>query len=206
MKKYLYAIGILTPLLYVFNVVLGGALWLGYSHMRQAISELTMAGAPNLALMDALFTIYGFLLLTFSIGFSLRWGKAGNRPLSISGIALAACAAAGLLMKFFRQDPIGEPLTFTGSMHLVLAGVTSLGTIFAIFFAAAGFHKLPYVSGLRVFSLVMGAIVLISGGLTAAGTTQLPAIFGILERTTIGSFMLWLLVISINLLKHDTAD
>jgi hypothetical protein len=206
MKKYFYAMGILTPLLYVFNVVLGGALWPGYSHMRQAISELTMAGAPNLALMDALFTIYGFLLLTFSIGFSLRWGKAGNRPLSISGIALAACAAAGLLMKFFRQDPIGEPLTFTGSMHLVLAGVTSLGTIFAIFFAAAGFRKLPYVSGLRVFSLVMGAIVLVSGGLTAAGTTQLPAIFGILERTTIGAFMLWLLVVSINLLKHDTAD
>jgi hypothetical membrane protein len=206
MKKYLYTVGILTPLLYVFNVVLGGALWPGYSHVRQAVSELTMAGAPNLALMDALFTIYGFLLLTFSIGFSLSWGKAGNRPLTISGAALAACAAAGLAMKFFRQDPIGEPLTFTGTMHLILAGITSLGTIFAIFFAAAGFRKLPYAGSLRVFSLVMGTIVLLSGGLTAAGTTQLPAVFGILERTTIGAFMLWLLVVSINLLKRNTTD
>lgn len=206
MKKRLYALGILTPLLYIFTVVLGGALWPDYSHVRQAISELTMAGAPNLALMDALFTIYGILLLTFSIGFSLRWGKAGNRPLTISGATLAVCAAAGLAMKFFRQDPIGEPLTFTGMMHLILAGITSLGTIFAIFFAAAGFRKLPYGAGLQIFSLVMGSIVLLSGGLTAAGTTQLPAIFGILERTTIGSFMLWLLVISKNLLKREAAD
>ena len=206
MKKTLYVLGILTPLFYIFNVILGGTMWPGYSHVRQAISELTMAGAPNLALMDTLFTVYGFMLLAFSLGFSLRWGKAGNRPLTISGIALAACAAAGLAMKFFRQDPIGEPLTFTGTMHLILAGVTSLGTIFAVFFAAAGFRKLPYGAGLRVFSLVMGAIVLVSGGLTAAGTTQLPAIFGILERATIGSFMLWLLLISINLLKRDAAD
>ena len=29
MKNYLYTVGILTPLLYVFNVVLGGALWPG---------------------------------------------------------------------------------------------------------------------------------------------------------------------------------
>lgn len=203
MKKMIYILGILTPLLYVFSVVLGGALWPGYSHVRQAISELTMASAPNLALMDTLFTVYGCMLLAFSLGFSLRWGKAGNRPLTISGIALIACSAAGLLMKFFRQDPIGEPLTFTGTMHLILAGVTSLGTIFAIFFAAAGFRKLDQAGDLRVFSLVMGAIVLVSGGLTAAGTTQLPAIFGILERTTIGSFMLWLLVVSIILLKRD---
>jgi hypothetical protein len=91
-------------------------------------------------------------------------------------------------------------------MHLILAGVTSLGTIIAIFFAAAGFRKLPHAGGLRVFSLVMGVIVLVSGGLTAAGTTQLPAIFGILERTTIGAFMLWLLVISLSLLKRDRAD
>jgi hypothetical membrane protein len=206
MKKTLYVVGILTPLLYIFNVVLGGALWPGYSHVRQAISELTMDGAPNLSLMDALFTVYGCMLLVFSLGFSWRWGKAGNRPLTISGMTLVACAAAGLAMKFFRQDPIGEPLTFTGTMHLILAGVTSLGTIFAIFFAAAGFRKLPYGTGLRVFSLVMGAIVLVSGGLTAVGTTQLPAIFGILERTTIGSFMLWLLVISMNLLKLDVED
>jgi hypothetical membrane protein len=203
MKKYLYWTGILTPLLYIFTVVLGGALWPGYSHVRQAISELSMSGAPNLALMDGLFSFYGMLLLAFSIGFSLRWSKAENRPLTLSGIALALCALAGLLMKFFRQDPISEPLTFTGTMHLILAGVTSLGTIFAIFFAAAGFHKLPFGAGLRVFSLVMGFIVLVSGGLTAAGTTQLPAIFGILERTTIGAFMLWLLVISVTLLRRD---
>lgn len=204
MKKFLYLIGMFTPLLYIFSVILGGALWPGYSHARQAISELSMGGAPNLALMDNLFTVYGLLLLVFGIGFSLHWRKAGNRQLAASGMALVLCALAGLLMKFFRQDPIGAALTFTGTMHLVLAGVTSLGTIFAIFLAAAGLRQLENTGALRTFSLVMGAIVLVSGGLTAVGTTRFLAIFGILERTTIGSFMFWLLVTSVTLLRRDT--
>jgi hypothetical membrane protein len=204
MKKNIYLIGIITPLLYIFSVILGGALWPGYSHVTQAISELTMASAPNLGLMDSLFTAYGLLLLVFSAGFAFIWRKSGNKGLAASGIVLVCCALAGLLMKFFRQDPIGEPLTFTGFMHLILAALTSLGTIFAIFLSASGFRKLENTRGLRTFALVMGVIVLISGGLTAVGTTQLPAVFGILERITIGSFMLWLLVISIALLYQDS--
>jgi hypothetical membrane protein len=203
MKKALYLIGIFTPLLYIFTVILGGALWPGYSHATQAISELSMETAPNRSLMDLLFSVYGWLLLVFGIGFIYRWGKAGSRQLTAGGVTLVLCALSGLLMGTFRQDPIGAPLTFSGLMHLVLAGVASLGTIFAIFLASFGFRKLDYAAGLSKFSLVMGILVLISGGLTAAGTTQFPAIFGILERITIGSFMLWLLVLSMVLLKQD---
>jgi len=43
--------------------------------------------------------------------------------------------------------------------------------------------------------------VVVTGGLTAAGTSLFPHIFGILERMTIGAFMLWLLVISWRLSK-----
>ncbi len=203
MKKILYWNGILTPILYITAVILGGTLWPGYNHVTQAISELSMASAPNRGLMDALFGIYGWLLLAFGVGFALRWNKTGNKALTASGIVLAICALSGLLMAFFRQDPVGSPLTFTGLMHLILAGVASLGTIFAIFLGASGFRQLDSAKGLPVFSLIMGMLVFISGGLTAAGVTQFPAVFGILERITIGSFMLWLLVTSALLLRTD---
>ena len=203
MRKGVYITGVITPVLYIFTVILGGMLWPEYSHKTQAISELSMASSPNLALMDSLFTIYGILLFVFSLGYTILWSRRKNASLTAAGIALIICALAGLLMKFFRQDPIGTPATFTGIMHLVLAGMTSLGTIFAIFLGAAGFGKQAKLTGLKGFSIVMGILVVLTGGLTAAGPTLFPSIFGFLERLTIGSFMIWLLVTSISLLKND---
>ena len=107
-------------------------------------------------------------------------------------------------MAFFRQDPIGAPLTFSGTMHLVLAGVTSLSTILAIFFGNPGFGRMDALKALRPFSISCGFLVLTTGGLTAAGTALLPNIFGILERSTIGSFMLWLLVVSWSMLRYGS--
>jgi hypothetical membrane protein len=203
MKKALYWVGIITPLIYTAAVILGGTLWHGYNHLTQAISELSMESAPNRGLMDTLFGIYGWLLLIDGAGFACRWRKAGNKLLAASGIVLMLCSLSGLLMGLFRQDPIDAALTFTGSMHLILAGAASLSTILAIFLAAAGFQRLEYAASLSRFSLVLGIIVLVSGGFTAAGTTQFPSIFGMLERITIGSFMLWLLVCSAFLLDRD---
>ncbi|AKM81901.1 MAG: hypothetical protein UT28_C0001G0082 [Berkelbacteria bacterium GW2011_GWE1_39_12] len=46
MKRFYY-FGIIASLIYIFAVILGGFLWTGYSHISQAISELTMTLAPN---------------------------------------------------------------------------------------------------------------------------------------------------------------
>lgn len=202
MKKWFYLCGLAAPLLYIFTVILGGALWPGYSHVRQPISELTMASAPNLGLMDALFAAYGILL--FLHGFGLAASAKRNPPMRVSGLLMVLCALAGIAMVFFRQDPIGAPLTFTGTVHLILAGVTSLSTILVIFFGAAGFSRMDAPKALRPFSIACGILVLATGGLTAAGTALFPYIFGILERTTIGIFMLWLLVNNWSMLRHGS--
>lgn len=74
----------------------------------------------------------------------------------------------------------------------------------AIFFGAAGFGRIQAVPRLKPFSVLMGFVVLVTGGLTAAGMQLFPQIFGILERTTIGAFMLWLLVINWQFLKYPS--
>jgi len=202
MRKVYSWIGFSAPLVYIITVILGGFLWQGYSHTRQPISELTMAGAPNLALMDGLFLFYNLLLLIFSLAFWQMARKNSSTPLTISAIFLTICALTGVGFSFFRQDPTNAPLTISGTIHLVLAGIASLSTILAIFSSAAGFGRLTAYRRLKPFSLVMGSLVLVTGGLTAAGASLFPNFFGILERLTIGSFMLWLLVISWHLLRR----
>lgn len=201
MKKSILTTGVIAPLLYIFTVVLGGALWPGYSHARQPISELTMASAPNLALMDALFLAYNALLLVFAAGVFRLAAREKNTPLKVSGISLMFCALTGLAMAFFRQDPIGAPATFNGTMHLALAAVASLSTILAIFFGAAGLGRMEETRSLRLFSRLMGLAVVMTGGLAAAGTSLFPHVFGILERLTIGAFMVWLMIISQRLMQ-----
>jgi len=201
MRKRIFTPGLIAPLLYIFTVVLGGALWPGYSHARQPISELTLASAPNLALMDTLFLVYNALLLVFATGISRLAIREKNTPLKLSGVFLVICALSGLAMAFFRQDPIGAPATFTGTMHLALAAVASLSTILAIFFGASGLGRMEETRSLRLFSRLMGLAVVVTGGLAAAGTNLFPQVFGILERLTIGAFMLWLMIISRRLMR-----
>ena len=38
MNRKLALMGMLAPIIYVFHVVLGGFLWIGYSHLSQPIS------------------------------------------------------------------------------------------------------------------------------------------------------------------------
>lgn len=201
MKKSVFTSGLIAPIIYIFTVVLGGALWPGYSHARQPISELSMASAPKLALMDALFLAYNTLLFIFAVGVLRLATREQNAPLKVSGVFLVVCALSGMAMAFFRQDPIGAPATFSGTMHLALAAVASLSTILAIFFGAAGLGRMEETRSLRLFSRLMGLAVVVTGGLAAAGTSLFPQVFGILERLTIGAFMLWLMVISRRLMR-----
>jgi len=63
MKNRILSIcGALAPILYIMTMVLGGAIRPGYSHIAQAVSELIETGAPNKALLDALFIIYNLLV------------------------------------------------------------------------------------------------------------------------------------------------
>lgn len=102
-KSTIHKLGLSAPLVYIFTVILSGTLWPGYSHTRQPISELSMAGAPNLAIMGILFLIYNVLLLVFSVGFTITYKKEGNKPLTASGVFLTICALTGIAFAFFRQ-------------------------------------------------------------------------------------------------------
>jgi len=192
LKNKFYIFGIISAVFYIGAVMLGGILWPGYSHVRQAISELTFRQAPNLPLMQSLFWIYNLSLLICSVGLFLH---AKTKTMKASATFLAACALAGVMMFFFPQDPLHTTLTTSGLLHLIFAGVASITTLLAVSFAAAGEWRENRKLG--IFSWIVFGVIMLSGPITAMAPTMLPEYFGIVERITIGTFIVWLLIYSL---------
>lgn len=196
MKSKFYVFGITAAVIYVFAVILGGLLWPGYSHVSQAISELTFRQAPNQAIIQPLFWAYNLLLLAFAVGFFM-WTE--KKTLKASAIFLALCAFSGVMMFFFPQDPMNVALTTSGLLHFVFAGMAAITTLLAVLLAAIGTWKEN--RKISIFSIIIEAIIFISGPITASAPTTIPQYFGISERVTIGSFIVWVFVFSLYLGK-----
>ena len=197
-EKLLSAAGVAGPLVYVLAVVLGGALRPGYSHMGQAISELIEAGAPNQTLLDALFVFYNLLVGAFAFRLLLWKTPVGQRFQKIGAWMLAVTSFVGLLMPlFFPMDPRGAPATSAGTVHLVLAGVSSLGTMLSILFIGLWFKVQERLDGITLFSFLSLTIVFVSGLIAAVCVGKASPLMGLAERITIGAFLVWVFVLAI---------
>jgi hypothetical membrane protein len=201
MKCRLLAVcGIIAPLLYVFTVALGGILTPNYSHVSNAISELIETGAPYKMFLNPLFDVYNILIVLFAAG--LCYARNVQRSFSAGVVLLAATGVAGLLMTlFFPQDPRGTPLTFAGQMHIALAGVESALTILLVFLMGVAFRGDERWPRFSTYSFVTGVLIIITGVATALATAQGSGILGLLERCTIGVFLLWVFVVAVRLYR-----
>ncbi|HSM23472.1 MAG TPA: DUF998 domain-containing protein [Anaerolineaceae bacterium] len=196
MKKLFALSGMLASIVYVGTVVLGGILRPGYSHVTESVSELVAAGAANKPLLSSLFIIYNLLCSIFAIGLFQQVKNSTNRKVSgtLGAISLLIVGFIGLLLElFFPQDPGGPAVTLAGTMHIILAGVAALGTMIAIVGTGLWLRNVRAMKYYTVYSLVIFAIIFISGGSTPILGLDYP-FFGILERITIGSFIIWLFV------------
>jgi hypothetical protein len=114
----------------------------------------------------------------------------------IGSLALIAVGVAGVLMEIaFPQEPGGTATTFAGTMHIVMAGVASLGTMVAILALAFWFRNIPALKGHVAYSIISVGIIFVSGGLTAAAMANHSLLFGLIERITIFTFILWVFVL-----------
>lgn len=197
MKKFLMFCGLIAAVVYTGTVILGGWLRPDYSPISMAISELVADGAPNRTLLSSLFLLYNILVSLFGIGLFLNVkNQSQGRVSGMAGsLALVAVGLAGILMELvFPQEPGGTTMTFAGTMHLVMAGVASLGTMVAILFLAISFKHQPVLKGFVVYSMISVAVIFLSGGMTAAAMANHSPLFGLIERITIFTFILWLFV------------
>lgn len=201
--KILMLCGVLAPIVYAVTVVLGGILRPGYSHISQFVSELIAAGAPNKSLLDPLFALYNLLTIAFGAGLVMTVRAASETRGKVSGtlgaLVLVAEGIFGFVTVFFPQDPVGAPITSTGTMHIVLAGLSSLTTMLSMLLMGLWFRKQPGLQSYGLYSFISVVVVFVFGGLAAVTGANRNLILGIMERLTIGGFLQWLFVIALKL-------
>lgn len=206
LQKWLHICGILSSILYITATILGALTWKGYDPASQAVSELIAVDAPSAPLVIPLFIIYGLLILAFAVGIWLS--AAGNRPLRIASILIAAKEVLGIYGTLFAPMHMrGVDATFSDTMHMIITGVGVLLCMFpAIGFASASFGK-----NFRIYCIITMLVFLVFGILAGMsvqqiGSNQPTPLVGFYERINIFTYMLWIIVLSIRVWIEPTKE
>jgi hypothetical membrane protein len=201
MKKVYALFGIIGPLIYILAVFIGGAIRHDYSAIYNAVSELTMANAPNKLLLDILFGIYNVFLLIFGLGAYLD-SSINSKKYDTATIMLVIIGILGLLVLIFTQDPRGSPATLHGTLHILLSGLTAALTIISVVLVGISFKKYSNIKGFSWYSYITATLIFISGGIGAVSLANNGAYGGLFERITIFLFMIWVISLSYIILKN----
>jgi uncharacterized protein DUF998 len=207
-RRILLVCGILSSALYVAMTIFVAMQWEGYSSASQTISELSAIGAPTRSLWVPPGAFYTVLVTAFGWGV---WKSAARiRALRMVGALIVAYGALGLLWPFApmhsRDVLAAGGSTLSDTMHIVLASMTVLLMLLAIGFGAAAFGN-----GYRIYSISSLVILVTFGTLTFLDAPRVEANLptpwlGVWQRINLGVFLLWVVVLSIALLRvRDTA-
>ena len=189
--------GALAPIIYLIATVIGGFLWVGYSHYSETVSTLTSSGAPNQIILTPLFACYNLFVVLLAVG--LYFGLRGSKP-RFGSIFLALAGAAGLILFWFAQDyPQGSPTTFTGTMHIAIAGIIAFASLASMLSYGLTLRKIPNWNRVARFCLLWLPVAIVLGGFGAVSITTSYA--GLAERLSIGSILLWIEIMSIALIR-----
>src|SRR3954454_8364544 len=197
------ASGLAAVAVYVAATVLGGLLHPGYSHIRDAISELTASHAAHRAPLAVLYVAYNLLLVGFAWGLLRAWPAA--RLLQRAFVLMVVGSAAGIAqVTVFPQDSTGSPATISGALHIALAGISALlcvviALMYGIAFRRAGLARRAWVP-----AFVVAAFLLLIG--PAAAASVRGPVMGLLERFTIGGYLTWVAVPCLVLLRVPGAQ
>jgi Protein of unknown function (DUF998) len=202
-RKLLLGCGILSSLAYVAANLLGAMRWRDYRLTSHTVSELSAIGAPSRPLVIPLLTTHGALVIPFGLGV---WESANRRrALRVTGALLVGLGASDLPAPWFpmhRREALARgERSRTDTMHIVLTSVNSVLIVLAIGFASTAFGK-----RFRVYSIATILALVVTGGLTATQASRVEANLptpwaGVAERITIGSYLLWQVVLAIALLR-----
>ena len=204
--KVLLICGILASLLYVATDILAGMLWEGYSFTSQAISELSAIGAPTRPLVVTLGIIYDVLLIAFGLCvWVIAPGRQRRRALRLIGGVLVAIGVIGFVWApLFPMHLRGAEMTFTDTMHWVIAGVVVLLILLMITLGAIAYRRWfrLYSIGTLAILLVVGMWSIFVGGAQIAAEQPTP-FFGLMERITVYGYLAWVAVLAIVLLRWE---
>lgn len=149
------------------------------------------------------------LTAAFAIGLLARSRRSAG-PLARVGVSGAWLplieAAAGLLTLAFPEGEGGaaSELGAMGVMHVALAGISSLSSVFAILLLGRWLAGSRRRAAFWRVSVLSAVVVVVSGAATAYAVANRLPLAGLAEQVTIGTFLVWLLAASV-LAAHEPA-
>lgn len=173
----------------------------GYSLSSLTVSELSAIGAPTRGLWVYLVMAYPLLFAAFGWGVTQSANKDANRALRIVGRLILVYCLFNVYWPPMHQRGL-EP-TLTDSLHIAWAMVTVLLMMTIMGFGAAALGK-----RFRIYTIASIVLHLVFGILTSFEAPNIPTngptpLIGLWERINIAVFMLWVLVLSIDLLRTE---
>ena len=197
----LLSCGIVAALLYVSMTLFVGLLWEGYSVVSGVPSELAAIGAPTRLLWIWLGAVYAVLMIAF--GWIVWKSAPPNRALRVVGALLIADAVVGQFWPPMHQRAVlaAGGGTLTDTLHLVWAAITGI-----FFMLIVGFGAAALGTRFRAYSIATLVIGLACGAVTGTYASQVQADLptpgvGVWERISIATFMGWIAVLAIALLR-----
>lgn len=183
--------GNLAVIIYVTTVIAGGLLFPHYSHFSDAISELTGSHSPIRNVLNPFFLIYNVFLALFAYGLFNTWI---DKRTKAAAMLIMVTAVASIFMWRFPMDSKGYTVTSDGIIHIVLASIESVCTILATILAGLGVRR--YSKRIALASFLLSLIIAVTGISAGILTAQNSPISGLFERVTIGTFLLWVLLVA----------
>jgi len=200
-RRILLICGILSSAYYIAMNIFIPIKYPGYNIFSQTVSELSAIGAPTKQLWVSLMIVYTVLVIAFGWGVWLSVNRY-NRLRVVAGLMMIN-VVIGLFWPPMHQREVlaAGGGTLTDILHIVWTMITVPIMLFAIGFASAGFRK-----GFRIYSRVTIVAMILFGVLTGMASPRmevnLPTPWmGVWERICIGSYMLWVVVLTIKLLR-----
>lgn len=199
--NYLSLSGAVGVIFYTAHVVIGGLLWDGYSHVRQTISELTAEGAPNADFLRILTSVYGLLLVIFSIYVyvAVRKSKVHNAVIIGSIFFVVMQLSSFIGYSLFPLDLSLDTSSFQNLMHIIVTIIVVVCTIASSYFIGIGFIKSEKHRKIGFFILLCAVIITVSGILTPIAMANNMSISGLTERINIFALQSWIFVLSLYL-------
>ncbi len=92
--------GILSPIVYVITVALGGFLDPSYSQIGKTVGELVQRGAPNRDLLNAMLVVYNILIIPFAVGLYFGLKKGVTRSIVMATLVLTGILGTAVTVLF----------------------------------------------------------------------------------------------------------
>ena len=200
---FLLICGIASSVLYVVMCIIVPLQYPGYSSASQTISELSAIDAPTRSLWVLPGIAYTLLVAAF--GWGIYKSAGNNQHLRRAGALILVYGVIGLGWPLFpmhnREVLAAGGGNFSDTMHIVFSGISVLLMLLAMGFGAAALGK-----RFRVYSVATIMLLVVLGLLTGLDAPTLEANqptpwLGIWERVMIGTFLVWVVVLSINRLR-----